>query len=178
METIINKELLMCEKQAIAHRWMHKHFRGHGYRITTARKAIVALLADSDMHLSAEDIYQQIHSRYPRIGFTTIYRTLELLVRIGAILKLEFGDRRARYEMADKSAQKPHHHHLVCLGCRRIIDYTDFIKEELEFLRRAERGLSRKYQFAIASHVIQFYGKCRECSSIHKENQRKEHDNL
>jgi len=43
----------MRGKQIIGHRWMHKHFRGHGYRITTARKAILALFADSDMHLSA-----------------------------------------------------------------------------------------------------------------------------
>lgn len=161
----------MYEELSQCHRWMHKHLRGHGCRMTTPRKAIIALLADSDTHLSAEDIYHQIYSQNPRIGFTTIYRTLELLVRMGIVSKLDAGDGRARFEMRDNTDKKPHHHHLVCLSCRRIIDYTEFVKEELEYLQRAEKGLSEKYHFEITSHVIQFYGKCQDCSNTQSKNQ-------
>jgi Fur family ferric uptake transcriptional regulator len=44
-----------------------------------------------------------------------------------------------------------------------VIDYTDFIDDEVELLGRTERGLSEKFKFRITNHVIQFYGQCDKC---------------
>ena len=41
--------------------------------------------------------------------------------------------------------------------------HIEFIEEELDFLKRAEKGLSKKYNFKINSHIIQFYGICEKC---------------
>jgi Fur family ferric uptake transcriptional regulator len=49
------------------------------------------------------------------------------------------------------------------MKCKRVINYTEFIDEELEFLKRAEKGLSKKYNFEIKSHLFQFYGLCDKC---------------
>ena len=73
-------------------------------------------------------------------------------------------DDKARYEFADPTGAKGHHHHLVCRACGKIVDYKDFINEETELLRRAEEGLKKKYGFRIDSHVIQFYGLCPKCA--------------
>jgi len=138
--------------------------RGCGFRITEGREAILNVLVNAkDTHLSAEDIYISIHAEYPSIGLTTVYRTLDILVEMGLIFKFDFGDKRARYEMIQGSAEDHHHHHLVCTGCHRIIDYTDFIAEEVELLKKTEKGLAEKYQFDIKSHVIQFFGLCNTC---------------
>ncbi|HDT15736.1 MAG TPA: transcriptional repressor, partial [Firmicutes bacterium] len=67
----------------------------------------------------------------------------------------------ARYELAESS--KGHHHHLVCTDCNRIIDYDDFIDDEVKLLEQTQKKLSKKYDFNIESHLIQFYGKCAEC---------------
>ena len=48
--------------------------------------------------------------------------------------------------------------------CKRIVEYTDFIDDEMEFLKRAEKGLTKKYKFAIKNHIIQFYGVCDKCN--------------
>jgi Fur family ferric uptake transcriptional regulator len=56
-----------------------------------------------------------------------------------------------------------HHHHLICTGCGRIIDYTEYIADELELLRKTESGLSEKYNFTIQNHIINFYGLCDRC---------------
>ncbi len=144
-------------------RWWHGRFRGCGYRVTLGREAILNCLIKADKHLSAEDIYNEIHKTYPAIGLTTIYRTLEILVNMGLVFKFDFGDGRARYELAEGSKKSHHHHHLVCTRCRRVIDYTDFIDEEIELLRKTEKGLSKKYNFDITNHVIQFYGLCEKC---------------
>lgn len=143
--------------------WWYRRFRGCGYRITIPREAILTVLSNTEEHLSAEDIYLSVHKIYPTIGLTTIYRTLEILVQMGLVFKFDFGDGRARFELAEGPKGKRHHHHLVCSQCGRVIDYTDFIDDEMEFLQRAEKGLSRKFNFNISHHVIQFYGVCHKC---------------
>jgi len=144
--------------------WWHSRFRGYGYRLTLARQAILDVLAKTSKHLSAEEIYLQVHKIYPSSGLSTVYRTLELLVQVGLVFKFDFGDGRARYELIRGQAGKSqHHHHLVCMNCNRVIDYTDFIDDEIELLKKTEKGLSDKYDFKIMKHIIQFHGLCDKC---------------
>jgi Fur family transcriptional regulator, ferric uptake regulator len=155
----------MDRRDYIGPLWWHGKFRGCGYRITAGREAILDVLSKSDKHLSAEDIYMKVHPKCPNIGLTTIYRTLDVLVHLGLVFKFDFGDKRARYELAEGPKGARHHHHLICTKCRRIIDYTDFIDEEVELLNQTEKGLSKKYNFKITNHLIQFYGVCSNCAN-------------
>lgn len=144
--------------------WWCGRFRGGGYRITVPRRAILDILSKTNDHLSAEDIYIKVHRVYPGIGLTTVYRTLDILVDMELVSKFDFGDKRARFELSEGPKGERHHHHLVCTNCNRVIDYTDFIDEEKELLNNTEKGLSKKYNFKINSHSIQFYGLCDRCS--------------
>ena len=141
----------------------HGKFKGCGYRITIGREAIFEVLTNTKGHLSAEEIYLKVHEKYPSIGLTSVYRTLDLLANMGMLSKFDFGDGRARYEMLDN--EKNYHHHLVCTKCKRIIDYTDFIDDEVELLKKTEKGLSEKYNFEIKSHFLQFCGLCSDCKN-------------
>jgi Fur family ferric uptake transcriptional regulator len=143
--------------------WWHGRFRGCGYRLTIAREAILNVLSKSNKHLSAEDIYLAVHKIYPAIGLTTVYRTLEILVQMKMVFKFDFGDKRARYELAEGIKGAEHHHHLVCTACGRIINYTDFVDKEKELLSQTEKGLQEKFKFKITNHIIQFYGLCDKC---------------
>ncbi len=149
--------------------WWMGRFRGCGYRITVPRQMILEVLSKASGHLSAEDIYLEVHRLYPAIGLTTVYRTLDLLTRMGVVSKFDFGDGRARYEIAEPHGGRGHHHHLVCTNCGRVVDYTDFIDEEIDLLNRTEKGLSKKYGFKITHHSIQFYGLCQECQGVRPE---------
>jgi Fur family ferric uptake transcriptional regulator len=145
--------------------WWYGRFRGRGYRITVAREAILEVLSRTEEHLSAEEVYLAVHKIQPNVGLTTVYRTLELLVHMGLVLKFDFGDGRARYELSEGPKGMRHHHHLVCTNCGRVIDYTDFIDDEIELLSRTEKGLQKKFDFEITNHLIQFYGLCDKCRS-------------
>jgi Fur family ferric uptake transcriptional regulator len=147
--------------------WWHNQFQDAGFRITMPRQAILDLLSKTDKHLSAEDIYIDIHKTYSNIGLTTVYRTLELLVNMGLVLKFDFGDGRARYELTQGPRVTRHHHHLVCTDCGRVIDYKDFVEKERELISQTEKGLSRKYNFKINAHQIRFLGLCEKCQMKH-----------
>ena len=156
---------LPAGRQGMGPPWWQGRFRGAGFRLTAPREAILDVLSRTQKHLSAEDVYMAVHKVYPAVGLTTVYRTLELLAQIGLVFKFDFGDGRARYELSEGPKGARHHHHLVCTNCGRVIDYTDFIDDEIELLQRTEKGLSKKYNFDITNHLIQFYGLCDRCRS-------------
>jgi Fur family ferric uptake transcriptional regulator len=138
--------------------------RGEGRRMTPARHAVLDVLSERGEHLTAEEVFKAASRRCPNIGLATVYRTLELMTNLGMVSKFETGDDKARYEFAEGPSAKGHHHHLVCTSCRKIVDYKDFIGEEMELLKKTEAGLARKYGFKINSHVMQFYGLCGDCA--------------
>ena len=147
------------EKQG---KW-RKRLQVQGYRLTIPREAIINILSKTSDHVSAEDIYMSIHKNYPSIGLTTIYRTLELLTQMGIVIKFDFGDSRTRYELTEDYGTKKHHHHLICNKCTKIIDYSDFVNEELELVEKTEKELAQKYNFKVTGHVISFIGLCNDC---------------
>jgi Fur family ferric uptake transcriptional regulator len=144
------------------HRWGQK-LSGCGFRLTVGREAIIDVLSRVNKHVSAEDIFLALRSELPGIGLTTVYRTLELLVQTGIVAKFDFGHGRARYELTEEFGEKTHHHHLICKNCQIIIDYSDFLDDEFSYIKKTEKGLSKKYNFDIESHIITFYGLCDRC---------------
>ncbi len=154
----------MPKKNGFGPPWWQGSFRGCGYRVTVPRQVVLEVLSKTSGHLSAEEIYLAVHKIYSNVGLATVYRTLELLVDMGIVFKFDFGDGRARYELAVGPKASQHHHHLVCTGCGRVVDYTDFVDQEKELFSRTEEGLAKKYNFKISNHLIQFYGLCEKCS--------------
>lgn len=112
--------------------------------------------------MSAKEIYIALSAMYPGIGLTTVYRTLELLHRLGFVQKVTSGDGQGRYELRGEGAGE-HHHHLICTRCGKIIDYRDFVKEELELVKKTEETLAKKHNFLIQDHNIEFLGLCEKC---------------
>ncbi|HDQ25526.1 MAG TPA: transcriptional repressor [bacterium] len=139
----------------------HGKFHGFGCRMTAGREAVITVLQGTKDHLSADEIFIKARRINPDVGLTTVYRTLERLSEMGEVHSLDSGDKRARFELANN--EKGHHHHLVCTKCNRMIDYDDFIDDEVKLLQESEKKLSKKYDFTINSHLIQFYGICDNC---------------
>jgi len=144
---------------------MHQKLIDEGLRITEARRLILNLLSKSSQHMSADDVYFALRKINPSIGFATVYRTLDMLTRMAIVQKFDFGDGKARYELITGKEKETHHHHLLCTGCKKIINYTDFVEEEKVLIEKTEQALSKKYRFDIKSHIIHFYGLCEECRS-------------
>jgi len=120
-----------------------------GYRLTPQRMMVLSAIENSDNHISAEEIYAQVIAKYPHVNISTVYRTLELLKRLGLVTETDLGGGRVRYHPADKG----HHHHLVCQECGRIIDLDESVLSSLE------RTLLREYKFS-----ADLSGRCASCN--------------
>jgi len=124
-----------------------------GYRLTPQRIMILEAIEHSDHHISAEEIHAQIVARYPNVNISTVYRTLELLKRLGLVTETDLGEGRVRYHPAEKG----HHHHLVCRECGAVIDLDESL---LAPLRSA---LLKEYNFDADLRHLAILGRCLRC---------------
>jgi Fur family ferric uptake transcriptional regulator len=131
-----------------------KKLTDKGYRLTPQRLMIVSAIEDSDSHISAEEIYAQVAAKYPQVNISTVYRTLELLKKLGLVIETDFGEGRVRYHPAEKG----HHHHLVCTGCGAVIDLDESSLSSLKVM------LLREYKFSADLKHLAIFGRCHKCS--------------
>ena len=137
------------------------------YKMTPQRKEILQIFVDSEegSHLSAEEVYELLKQKDFDFGLATVYRNLELLNELGILTKVEFGDGRTRYELSAANPQLHQHHHLICLNCKKIIEFEDDLLDDLENL------ISKKSGFEIVNHEVKFFGYCSDCRKRrHNEN--------
>lgn len=129
---------------------LREHYRELGLKLTPQRLAILEYLQGNTLHPSAEDVFRAVRRRFPTMSFATVYNTLEMLKKRGQLVELT-GD-------PDKKRFDPNtapHHHLVCTGCRKIVD----IRREIPLsLAAGERA-----GFAVTGSHIEFTGLCPDC---------------
>lgn len=124
-----------------------------GYRLTPQRMMVLAAIEGSADHISAEEIYAQVITKYPHVNISTVYRTLELLKRLGLVTETDLGGGRVRYHPADKG----HHHHLVCQECGAIIGLDEAVLYPLK------DTLRREYKFEADLRHLAIFGRCSKC---------------
>jgi Fur family ferric uptake transcriptional regulator len=129
--------------------------RKHGYRITPQREMIIEALAHSSHHVTAEEVYAQVHERTRAVNIATIYRTLDLLVEQGMASRAGLHDGRVVY--AD--AQHGPHLHLVCRACGNAIDASQ------EMLLSLEIQLKGRYGFTADLQHLTIGGLCSSCQA-------------
>src|SRR5436305_1243783 len=59
--------------------------RKKGYRLTPQRYMILSVIQEANEHLSVEQITERVQQRNPYVSLSTIYRTLELLKKLGLV---------------------------------------------------------------------------------------------
>jgi len=114
---------------------------------------ILEAVERAEGHISAEEIYGQVRARYPHVNISTVYRTLELLEKLGQVTKTDMGDGRVRYH----SMGKGHHHHLVCQKCGAIIDMEESVLNPLW------EDIMHKHDFKVEMKHLAFFGLCGKC---------------
>ena len=130
-----------------------KSLRDLGYRITPQREMIVEALAHSPHHMTAEEVYDQVHERARAVNIATIYRTLDLLVEHGMASRAGLQDGRVVYAASNHGS----HLHLVCRMCGNAINASQ------EVLTSLERQLRQQYGFAADLQHLTIAGLCSAC---------------
>ncbi|MCX7994793.1 MAG: transcriptional repressor [candidate division WOR-3 bacterium] len=118
------------------------------------RDFIIDYFLTLNKHISIEELYNQIKTKIPGIGYSTIYRTLRLLVLCGLATARQFEKGITRYEPVHI---KKHHDHFICTRCGQIIEFHNRTIEKIQ------NNLAHKYHFLIQNHKLEIYGICQKC---------------
>ncbi|MGM0472095.1 MAG: Fur family transcriptional regulator [Bacillota bacterium] len=126
--------------------------------LTSQRLTIIEVLIEhSNQHLTVKEIYDLTCQKNKSIGLATVYRTLDLLVETGLVIKRNFADGSAKYEI-----RVPHcseHNHLICKECGKIIEVNDLLPDNFT------RTVEGKTGFKVTDYSIKIYGYCAECQT-------------
>ena len=126
-----------------------------GVRSTRQREAIVDLLGEQDVFISAQDVHARLRDLGQRIGLTTVYRTLQSLVDVGAVDTL----RNDGGEQLFRRCSDHHHHHLVCRRCGKTVEI------QADTVERWTRSVAAANGFSDVQHTVELVGLCAECSA-------------
>jgi Fe2+ or Zn2+ uptake regulation protein len=127
--------------------------RAAGQRITRARRAVLDAVAESDDHLTAEEIHAAVAERDPDLHMATIYRTLDRLRELGIVEHTHLQHGPAVFHLAVEA-----HDHLVCDACGMVIDVPR------STFRALHRQLLRDHGFRVGSLHFAVNGTCAGCS--------------
>jgi Fur family peroxide stress response transcriptional regulator len=127
--------------------------REREHRLTPQRVALLRLLAASEEHPSASQLYDQLKKQFPTTSPATVYKTLNLLQEMDEVLELGFSDDDNRYD-----GNKPYPHpHLICVRCRKIVDPNISLTQNLI------QQVAQLSGYRIVSHRLDLYGLCPAC---------------
>ena len=129
-----------------------KILRQAGKRITPQRLLILETMRDAGGHLDADEIYRLARRKAPRLSLSTVYRTLAMLKEAGLVDELHLGEEHHHYEIKGDG-----HHHLICQGCGKVVEF------ECPFSQELLRDLGEEHGFEIAGIHLDLVGYCAEC---------------
>jgi Fur family peroxide stress response transcriptional regulator len=129
-----------------------------GMPVTIQRRVIAESLLRRTDHPTVDQLTAEVQERLPGVSRTTVYRTLETLVDIGAASKACHPTAVARYD-----GRTDPHHHLVCMSCDRMVDIDDERLDTLPVPATTSQG------FEVSDFRVQLRGKCKECSKNETE---------
>ncbi len=129
--------------------WIEEKCSERGLRMTDQRRVIAQVLARSEDHPDAEELYARAAAVDAKISLATVYRTVRLFSDAGIIETHDFRDGRARYETADAE----HHDHLIDVSTGDVIEFVD---EEIEAL---QHKIAEKLGYELVDHRLELYGK-------------------
>lgn len=132
----------------------HQYLREHHLPVTRPRDRIARAIFDTEEHLSAETLEQQLRRNGEPVGTATVYRTLDVLVRSGLVRAHDFGEGFKRYEAMPAQT---HHGHLICVRCSRVLEFSNAT------LERIIPMLADEHAFQHQRHRVEIYGLCRDC---------------
>lgn len=132
----------------------HSRLQEENLKSTRQRDTIVEVFFTIDEHISADELLSEVRREQPRIGYATVYRTLKLLVDLGFAITKDFGDGQTRYDPIHD--QDPDHDHLICVKCRKIVEFND-----QDTVQRFEQ-IADDYGFKLRRRQLELYAECKE----------------
>lgn len=145
-----------------------------GHSNTRARRAVLEAICAAGGQATPAQLLTLGRARLPGLGLVTVYRTVEILSRLGLVRKLHLDEGCSTYALSPAAIQHAdggvhetalagvahaHGHHVICQRCRRA---TEFAGCDMDLIVTA---VERQTGYRVAEHWLEMFGLCPECQA-------------
>ncbi len=149
------EELRCCgdfHERANLDKWI-EILQSTGLKLTAPRHVILEFLHKQSHPITNREIYNGISND---CDLASVYRSINLFIKIGFVQQFDFGDGIARFELVEPGLDG-HHHHIICTDCSKVIEIDHCFPESLQETIEKHTGFSR------ITHKLEFFGICSKC---------------
>ena len=133
-----------------------------GYKLTGPRLTILQLLEESGGHITSAELLTLVEARNPSIGRASVFRTLDLMTKLGILWTSVQGGSTIHYMLMPGG----HHHHIVCTRCHKLIEFNDCRLSTLI------ASVEKEYGVQVEGHLLELFGLCPDCRELAQNEQR------
>lgn len=139
---------------------MREFLKTRGFKMTPQRDLIFRSFFEMDKHVSVDELYDKVRQKNSSVGYSTVWRNLKLICKVGLAEEVNLGDGVTRY---DRVTDAPHGH-LFCLGCKELVEFG--AQQVLDFLTVT----AGEHDFAPEAFKIEIQGYCAKCREAIPDN--------
>lgn len=125
-----------------------------GHRTSNTRELLIDIFHSTKKPLSVPELLLLLKQKDTEVNKTTVYREIEKLIHHNILKEVYLKSDKARYELANTK----HHHHIVCITCKRVDDIP--ITDDVE---KHEKDIIKKLNYKVLDHSLEFFGVCTNC---------------
>lgn len=120
-----------------------------GYKITLPRRSLVEELARTTDHPTVDELLNRLRQKHPRYTSASIYRSLNMLEKIGLIVRHDFNEGTARIEAVTGA----HHNHLIDVENGDIIEFSGKRIEALQ------HEVAERLGYELVDYKLEIYAR-------------------
>lgn len=132
---------------------MREFLRTKGFKMTPQRELIFRAFFEMGKHVSVDELYARVRQKDTSIGYSTVWRNLKLICRVGLAEEVNLGDGITRY---DRATETPHGH-LFCTECKSLVEF------DMENIIGQLAMITREKEFTPSGFKIEIPGTCQAC---------------
>ncbi len=132
---------------------MKEFLRTKGFKLTPQRELIFRAFFELGEHITVDELYEKVRARDRSIGYSTVWRNLKLICRVGLAEEVNIGDGVTRY---DRVTKKPHGH-MYCQDCKKFIEF------DAEKVVGILAQMAHESGFKAEDFRLEIQGYCEDC---------------
>ena len=140
---------------AMAANALRDELHAHGQRMTPQRRLVLEVLDEARGHVTGKDLVELCRERDPDTNPSTVYRTLDVLEKLGYVSHSHSAQGREEYHVLPDAP----HAHLQCRSCGKTWELN---ADEAETVAAPIR---QRFDFEPDIGHLTIVGRCAECAA-------------
>ncbi len=132
---------------------MREFLKTKGFKMTPQREIIFRAFFEIGDHVTVDELYRRVRKSDNSVGYSTVWRNLKLICRVGLAEEVNLGDGVTRY---DRVTREPHGH-FYCVQCKQVTEF------EMEEIVAKLHPIADKQLFHVDTIKCEISGVCETC---------------